>query len=512
MKRGILESFEEIADRYPDKTAIVDENESITFGELKKRARLLAANINAVLPGVVNRPFAVYVEKSVKCITAFLGVLYSGNFYTPIDIKMPKERIDTIFNVLEPIGIICNTSRLDIRTSGIKYFYMEEILTSSAEYEKNLRYNQICDIDPMYVLFTSGSTGIPKGVVISHCAVMDYVVWLKKTFSFDENTVFGNQAPFFFDNSILDIYSTLCLGASMVIIPETHFLFPEKLLNYLNEKEINTIFWVPSALAALANDEAIGRIKVPSLQKVLFCGEVMHNRYLNVWRKHYPQVYYANLYGPTEITDVCSYYVVDRSFADDEPLPIGRACENTAIIVLNENNELVTGNEIGELCVRGIGVGLGYYRNQEKTKQAFVQNPLNNEYRDIIYRTGDLVRYNAYGELEYVCRKDFQIKHQGYRIELGEIETAAAAYEGVNQCCALYDQEEKKIILVAAGKETLSEKEIYRYMKEKLPRYMLPGVIRLVEAIPLTLNGKIDRKKLEGQWVAKAQERPSAKQ
>ena len=219
----------------------------------------------------------------------------------------------------------------------------------------------------------------------------------------------------------------------------------------------------------------------------------MPNKQLNVWRRHYPDILYANLYGPTEITDVCSFYVVNRAFEDDEALPIGYACENTEILILNEENEVVKEDEVGELCVRGTCLSMGYYGDWEKTNHAFVQNPLNPYYRDLIYRTGDLVKYNEYGEIIYICRKDFQIKYQGHRIELGEIEAMSNALEGVTQSCVIYDDINKKIILFCTVSQELSEKQIYKALKMKLPRYMLPALIVIENEIRLNANGKINR-------------------
>lgn len=238
-----------------------------------------------------------------------------------------------------------------------------------------------------------------------------------------------------------------------------------------------------------------------TLKKVLFCGEVMPNKQLNIWRKTYPNAIYANLYGPTEITDVCTYYIVEREFQDEEPLPIGKACQNTEILILDENDKLVRENEIGELCVRGTGLSMGYYGDEEKTNKVFVQNPLNTKYKDLIYRTGDLVKYNEKGEIVYVGRKDFQIKHQGHRIELGEIESAVSAMNEIQQNCALYDDIMKKIILVCVTNGKIGEKEIYRNLQQKIPKYMMPSIIKIIDTMPLNVNGKIDRTKLKKEIV-----------
>lgn len=493
MIKNVIDYLKESAEKYPDKIAFTDGNFNITYKELDNRAQKLAALICDKCGEEKNKPIAVYMDKSVDCIVAFMGIVYSGNYYSPLDPKSPKDRINRIVNVLQPIAVVCSNDyyeKVDFLNNTLKLNLLEESSRENMLFEK---YESVLDVDPLYVLFTSGSTGQPKGVVISHKSVIDYVEWLESKFEFSTETIFGNQAPFYFDNSVLDIYSTIKNGAQMVIIPERMFLFPQALLEYINEKKINTLFWVPSALIGVANSGVLDKIYLDVLEKVLFCGEVMPNKQLNIWRKHYPKVLFANLYGPTEITDVCTYYIVDREFADEESLPIGKACENTEILVLNENNQLVQNGEIGELCVRGICLSMGYYGDMEKTNSAFVQNPLNTKYNDLIYRTGDLVKYNELGEIIYVCRKDFQIKHQGHRIELGEIETMANSLAAINQSCAIYDEQNKKIVLFCSINGEITEKEIYKMLESKIPRYMLPSKIYILEMLPLNLNGKIDR-------------------
>lgn len=493
MIRNVLEYLKNTVQQHPDKIAIVDNDKQISFGDLDQRAKEIATEIVRLCGNIKNEPIAVYMEKSIESIACFLGVLYSGNFYCPIDINSPVERIEKIIDVLQPKVFLCKDdivfekNVLTIRIDKIK---------DDGEHYVNIP-SDILDVDPVYVLFTSGSTGQPKGVVINHRGVIDYIEWLTKTFQFDENTIFGNQAPFYFDNSILDIYSTLKNASTMVIIPEKKFIFPKQLIEYVNEKKINTIFWVPSALIAVANSGILENINLPWLKKILFCGEIMPNKQLNIWRKYNPEALYANLYGPTEITDVCSYYIVNRKFVDNEPLPIGTACENTEIIILNGQNKLVDIGEIGELCVRGSCLSMGYYRQTEKTENVFIQNPLNDRYREYIYRTGDLAKYNSIGEIIYIGRKDFQIKYQGHRIELGEIEAAAIELDNIQQSCAIYDEEKKQIVLFVLTDGKKNEKEIYQKMKSKLPHYMLPSKIFIVNEIPLNVNGKIDRNKLK---------------
>lgn len=490
--------LDETADKFPDKAAYADEDTVYTFRETKRKSLNLAMEIISL--SLFKEPIAIYMEKTVHMLTAFFAVAYSGNFYSPIDVEMPESRIIKIFEYLKPKLIITRKelqSKISQYAPDVPCLCVDE--KDNEEYGYEVVYRQrakTCDTDLLYVLFTSGSTGIPKGVTISHRSVMDYIECIVKMFGINETDCFGNQAPFYFDNSVLDIYTVMRTGASMNIIPHKLFAWPIRLMEYLDQYKINNLFWVPSALSMLSKLKALEHYDMRGkLKRVLFAGEVMPNKQLNVWRKFLPDVLYANLYGPTEITVDCTCYIVDREFSDDEPLPIGTAMPNTDILVLNEKNEPVSGDEIGELCVRGTSLSMGYYNNPEKTKEAFIQNPQNTAYPEVIYRTGDLVRYNERGELIYLCRKDFQIKHLGHRIELGEIETAVSSLDGISISCCLYDEEHSKIVLFAEGKQDFAN--IREKLSGMLPEYMLPGRLICMDVMPMNDNGKIDRVKLK---------------
>lgn len=321
--------------------------------------------------------------------------------------------------------------------------------------------------------------------------------WSKKAFHFDQYTVFGNQTPFYFSMSVLDIFQTVCVGARLVLIPPQKFIMPGELLNLIEKEQINTLYWVPSALCLLANLGALDKDKLKSIEKVLFAGEVMPAKQLNMWRRALPNVMYANLYGPTEATDICTYYIIDREIEDDEAIPIGRSAENMDSFIIKDNGTLAEGMEEGELLVRGSSLAYGYYNNPKKTEEAFVQNPLQSAYREIVYRTGDLVHYNERGELIFISRKDFQIKFMGYRIELGEIEAAASSLIQVDRVCCVYDTEKSEIVLFYTGK--MEGSQVEGALRNKLPNYMLPRRYIKLVSMPLNLNGKIDRKQLKQQ-------------
>lgn len=496
MIHNITMWLDETAERFPDKEAFVDENKKITFFELREEARKVAGRLLAM--DIHKSPVAVMIEKSVDTLVAFMGVAYSGNFYTVLDIHMPTERKQKIMNVFQPKAMLVMQKEKqhaeELMQGKGNILCLDEESKDMADISKVMgnRENS-CDTDLLYVLFTSGSTGIPKGVTICHRSVVDYIDWVAETFQITEQDSFGNQAPFYFDNSVLDIYTTIKTGATLEIIPERLFAQPVRLLNYIAEKKINTIFWVPSELVLVANLHALKKVELKDvLKRVLFAGEVMPAKQLNEWRKYLPDAVYANLYGPTEITVDCTCYILDREFADDEPIPIGFATKNTEVLVLNDQDELVQGKEIGELCVRGTSLSLGYYNNPEKTTEVFVQNPLNKQYMELIYRTGDIVYYNEKKELVYVSRKDFQVKHLGHRIELGEIEMAASAIQGIDRCCCIYDDQRKKIVLFIEG---MQETEgIINELKQKLPEYMIPGRVIKIDRLPLNANGKVDRR------------------
>jgi len=494
MQKSIIEYLQKTVERFPKKTAVKDIEQSITFAELWVNAQ----KVSCVLQNDVglNNPVGVYIPKGCKMVTAFAGINMSGNFYVPLDTKSPYTRVDSIIQTLESKVLITDNAHVE----ALKTFYDAKIIVIEDILEKvqdtsNAFHNleKQIDTDPVYSIFTSGSTGTPKGVVISHRGVIDYIDWANDRFNFDSNAIIGNQAPFFFDNSTLDIYLMYSTGATLNIIPESCFSFPAKLVEYLNENKISFVFWVPFVLVNIANRDIFASMKPQYLRDVFFAGEVMPNKHLNYWRKHLPECRYANLYGPTEITVDCTYYEVKREFADSDPLPIGFPCKNSDVLILVDRKRKADVNEQGELCVRGSSLALGYYNNSEKTQSAFIQNPLHSHYPEIIYCTGDVVYENELGEIMYVGRVDSQIKHNGYRIELGEIETAILGSHMVENCCVIYDFTRKQIVLFYQAKEDLNMSEFRKSISTMIPRYMIPTEHHREEILKQNGSGKIDR-------------------
>lgn len=499
MQNHVLDYLDQIVVKKPDQIAFSDGKDSLTFRQVYDQSRAIGSFL--ARKGIYKCPVVVFMNKHPKEITAFFGVIKGGDFYVPIDEEMPVSRIQLILeNVCSPL-MICDEKTMEIARTldfqGELVLY-ESIMTEQVnELALQQVYEAAIDTDPIYIVFTSGSTGIPKGVAACHRSVLDYIEQLSEVLEFDEDTVFGNQTPLYFDACLKELYPTLKFGATTYLIPRELFMFPVKLVEFMNEHRINTICWVVSALVMISAFGTFRTIVPKYLRKIAFGSEVFPIKQFRRWKEALPEAGFVNLYGPTEGTGMCCYYKVEREFAEKDVIPIGRPFKNTEIILLNEQNERVV-NEPGEICIRGTSLTLGYYNDFKRTNDAFVQNPLNTAYPELIYRTGDLGKYNEYGELVFVSRKDYQIKHMGHRIELGEIEANVNALDGIRMSGCIYDETKGRIVLNYVG--TLDEKELAEALKDHLPRYMLPNRIIRLEQMPLTPNGKIDRVTLKKQY------------
>ena len=493
MQTNILEYLEHTVTRVPDKVAFANDVMGITFRETYDQARSVGSFLHS--EGFYKQPVVVFMKKHPTTLVSFFGTIYAGCYYVPLDDEMPQHRVDLILRTLNPSAMICDadTAALvqNFAYTGKVYLYHEICNTPvNAEALASIRDKQI-DTDPIYIVFTSGSTGVPKGVTACHRSVLDYVENLCDVLKFDENSIFGNQTPLYFDAYLKEVMPTLKYGATTILIPKQLFMFPIKLVEFLNEHKINTVCWVVSALTMISAFRTFEKVKPEHLHTVAFASEVFPIKQFNLWKAALPNARFINLYGPTETTGICCYYEVDREFGLDETLPIGRPFRNTEILLLNEKDELAAPGEQGEICIRGTSLTLGYMNNPEKTEEAFTRNPLQTAWPELIYRTGDIGRYNERGELMFVSRKDFQIKHMGHRIELGEIEVNAENIDGVTGAACVYDKEKGKIVLFYSGEKEEADMKVL--LKESLPRYMVPNVTRKLDRIPLTSNGKTDR-------------------
>ncbi len=501
---NVIEYLEESAKRFPDRIAFGDPAETVTFSQLEKNARAIGSYL---LNNGIRQCDAVafYMEKSVKAATVMLGAVYANAFYSFIDIRQTPNRTISILDRLEPFVIITDDENID-QIAGIiddpsKIVKIEELFDkalSAGEDEALLKKARSFFIDTqiLYVNFTSGSTGVPKGVAVSHRSVIDFIAQLTCIFGIDETDVIANQAPFDFDVSVKDFYSGLSTGASVWLIPREYFSNPTLLMDYLCDHKATTLIWAVSAMCFVSIMNGFEYKTPSSVKRVMFSGEIMPIKQLKKWQTFLPDAMFVNLYGPTEITCNCTYYILDREFEKDEILPIGIPFPNEKVFLLDENDNLIDRpGEEGEICVAGTCLALGYYKDPEKTAAAFCPNPLSPAINETIYRTGDLGRICEDGNLIYTSRKDFQIKHMGQRIELGDIEAAAMSADGVERACSIYDQKKKKIILFYTGEA--EKEELADTLKDKLPPFMIPGKTIRLESFPMNKNGKIDRHALE---------------
>ena len=493
MQTNILDYMNKSCRDFADKVAFSDGCCHLTFRKVREQCDGVGTYL--AKKGVYKQPIIVFMSKRPATVAAFFGVVRGGSFYVPIDAEMPRIRIEFILGSLDSPLMICDEKTveigktLDFKGQVVTYDDICDTTVDSGLLQRIA--DQVIDTDPIYIVHTSGSTGVPKGVVACHRSVIDYIEQLSEVLKISSETVFGNQTPLYFDACLKEIYPTLKFGATTYLLPAELFMQPVKLVEFLNEFRINTICWVVSAMTMISAFNTFAKVIPENLKSVNFGSEVFPLKEFHKWQAALPDARFVNLYGPTECTGMCCYYRISGIKNDTDVIPIGRPFKNTEIIILNERNERAAIRETGEICVRGTSLTLGYYNDFARTNEVFVQNPLNLNYPELIYRTGDLGFFNEDGNIIFCSRKDHQIKHMGHRIELGELEASVYRLIEIKMACCVYDQVKNKIRLFYVG--DLTGKEVTEKLRELLPRYMMPNSVKQLEYMPLKANGKIDR-------------------
>ncbi len=500
MKINLIEYLEETIQQFPDKIAVIDGESIITFNDLAQKAKILANNLIDA-NNTLNQPIAIYLPKSIEAVYSDIAVTYSGNIYMNLDVKTPVQRIGNIIDLIKPVAIITNNKYLktiaEINPQNVTIVNLDDV-NLIGEYDNDFIFDRLkktIDTDPYCIINTSGSTGTPKGVVLNHRSFIDFISRSQEVFNFTNDEIIGSLSPLVFDIYSYELCLLMANGSTIVVIPDHLSAFPASILKILQETKVSFIFWVPTIMVNIAKMDLLSQIKLPSLKLVWFAGEVFPTKQFNYWRHNLNHTRFANLYGPIEITLDCAYFVVEREIKDEEPIPIGYAYKNTDIIILDDNNNRITTSGVdGELCVRGTSLAMGYYNNPEKTAAAFVQNPLNHSYPELIYRTGDVVFINDLGEMVFKGRKDSMVKHMGYRIELGEIEHVIInTLKLVENGCVVYNHSQKEITLFYESEQEITAADFRKAIGLSLPKYMIPTVYIRLDELKQNTNGKIDR-------------------
>jgi amino acid adenylation domain-containing protein len=511
------------AERAPEATALVLGDEVMTYGELESAANRLAHALveQGCKPG---DRVGVLAAKTPWTIAGLLAVLKAGGAYVPVDSASPAARVARIVRSAEPALLLADRTATALVDGLVGEGVGDLAVGALAEPLAGERFGSVFARDDLaslpaepppvtgpdlaHLLFTSGSTGMPKGVMIEHANVVAFVEWAVRHFGTRAGDRVSGHPPLHFDLSTFDIYATLAAGAELHLVPGTLGLDPKGTARFIRERELTQWFSVPSVLTYLARFEAVGQDDFPSLERLLWCGEVLPTPVLAHWMRKLPHVRFTNLYGPTEATIASSYYDVPEVPPDESvPVPIGVPCDGESLVVLDDDAPAPVGG-IGELYIGGVGLSPGYWRDEEKTAAAFRTDPRDPAGR--IYRTGDLARVDEDGIVHFLGRTDSQIKSRGYRIELGEIEAAVNTVAGVRECavvgvdtggfegttiCCAYS--------VADGAE-LPTAEMRKHVTTLIPRYMLPARWERLAGLPKNINGKIDRPALREQFASAA--------
>jgi len=515
--------LEESARRFPDKDAATFGTERLSYRELDEFSSRLATVLRARAVRRGDR-IGIYINKSIPSIVAIQGILKTGAAYVPLDPDAPPARLAFIigncgirclltstrnaarlaemFPQENPLTLVVLTDSVSEPPSGLRcpVVTWEEVRAA----EVNDTPEPVIDTDLAYILYTSGSTGVPKGVMISHRTSLTFVNWAHDTFAVRPGHRLSSHAPFHFDLSIFDIFVAFKAGAALALVPEGLSTFPIRLAEWIEHNRISIWYSVPSVLSALVLHGRLDRFRFADLRTVLFAGEVFPVKFLRQIMSALPYAEFYNLYGPTE-TNVITYYKVPELPPDQtHPIPLGRACANMEVFGLDDEGQLITRpGQVGELYARGSCLAYGYWGDHEKTARSYVRNPLQTDFDERSYKTGDLVTLDTDANYLFLGRRDHMVKSRGYRIELGEIESALYSHPLVKEAAAVAVPDElignrlRAFVVLSDGADATAD-ELQRWCGERIPAYMVPEAVEFRESLPKTSTGKTDKPALLG--------------
>ena len=516
------------AERSPDATAVVMGRERLTYGRLETLSNQIAHALGAAGCARGDR-VCLLLPKSPTTVASMLGVLKADACYVPLDTASPAPRVAKIVASAEPRVLLASargaaTLQALLEHGGfrgsVRIGWMDRAPDVGRPFGPAFTWDEVqrlpmatrsyenSSVDLAHILFTSGSTGTPKGVMITHASVIRFVEWATDYFGLSATDRLSGHSPFHFDLSTFDLFGTFAVGAELHLVPPELNVLPHKFPGFIREAGLTQWFSVPSVLTLMAQLDVVRHDDLPTLRRLLWCGEVFPTRALRYWMSRLPHVTFTNLYGPTEATIASSYYSVERCPDDDRaPIPIGRPCAGEDLLVLDETLHPVPVGEIGDLYIRGVGLSPGYWREPDKTDAAFLRNPFGTDPDDRIYRTGDLAKVGPDGLVYFVGRADTQIKSRGYRIELGEIEAALLTLPHIREAAVLalptdgFEGTAIGCAYVARSGTPVTPLSLRRELATLLPAYMLPSRWQAHEQLPRNANGKIDRRRIRDEWT-----------
>lgn len=507
------------AERFPERDAVVMDRQVLSYAALDEASGRFARSLQERGVRKGDR-VALWLPKCPEAVVALYGAMRAGAAYVPIDPGAPPPRLAYILRDCAAAALVTRADRAEqlrdavrgapslrgvwyadadreaVAFDGVPGIGWPEIAQMPAQANDPDAIEQ----DLAYILYTSGSTGEPKGVMLSHRNALAFVDWAAETFAVGPDDRLANHAPFHFDLSVFDLFAASRAGAAVYPVPPRLSPFPAAIARMYAERRLTIWYEVPSSLILFLGSGDLGSLDLSSLRVLLFAGEVFPSKYLRQIMAMLPGVRFANLYGPTE-TNVCTWYDVTEPPAGDEPIPIGKPCANCEAFILDEQRRPVADGEVGELWVRGPTVLRGYWGNPERTAATVADLPITEGFADRAYRTGDLVRCLPGGDLQFLGRRDHQVKTRGYRVELGEIETALLKHPAVAEAVAIAVPDPEithrlRAVVVLRAERQASAAELMQHCAETLPRYMVPEAVDFRPEFPRTSSGKIDRRAL----------------